>query len=288
MLVSRRLYWRKLIIMTSQGNITRIYVSTFGKKCYQLRKHEIPIEVGSTGRNNQIYSTCDNTGDNIAYENPYMGELTGIYWIWKNDKSLKDDDIIGFRHYNKKFFLMTKHKIEKLIWNKGYDFIVRGSRIMGPHADYEQYHLFEEVLAEYDPPLWKTYCSMYERDGRGGGSGANMFITRKKDFDKYCAYIFPLFAKVREAIGEPCGDLASPYHERYCAFFGERLLRPYLIHNNYKLYDCRMQPVGSIPFMLFTFVYQTLRRIVPAPLHNLLPKKLRTKLYDIQRRSSYR
>lgn len=82
-------------------NKIAIYISTYGKKIYKCGlKHGIPIEVGATQRNKNHeckYSVQDNYGENISTENPYYGELTALYWIWKNT----DSTYIGLYHYNK-------------------------------------------------------------------------------------------------------------------------------------------------------------------------------------------
>ena len=44
----------------------------------------------------------DSSGVNISHLNKYYGELTGIYWIWKNHlKNLNKNDLIGNCHYRK-------------------------------------------------------------------------------------------------------------------------------------------------------------------------------------------
>ena len=77
----------------------KIYISTFGQRVIKV-DGGVPIEVGAANRNNFIYQLHDNTGENISTENEYYGELTGLYWIWKNT-DIQDDDIVGFCHYNK-------------------------------------------------------------------------------------------------------------------------------------------------------------------------------------------
>ena len=63
----------------------KLYISTFGFKCDWI-KNGTPIEVGAANRNNFIYSLRDDSGENISNDNAYWGELTGLYWIWKNQR----------------------------------------------------------------------------------------------------------------------------------------------------------------------------------------------------------
>ena len=44
-----------------------------------------PLQVGSALHESLGYLS-DNEGDNISEQNPYYSELTGHYWVWKNDK----------------------------------------------------------------------------------------------------------------------------------------------------------------------------------------------------------
>lgn len=44
----------------------------------------------------------DTNENNISYLNKYYGEMTGIYWIWKNKlRNFLDQDWIGNCHYRK-------------------------------------------------------------------------------------------------------------------------------------------------------------------------------------------
>ena len=59
--------------------------------------------------------TGDNTGDNISLRNKYYSELTGIYWIYKNQSS----EIVGTCHY-RRFFTPNiesfHYKLKRLLY----------------------------------------------------------------------------------------------------------------------------------------------------------------------------
>lgn len=54
--------------------------------------------------------TGDDTGDNISLKNRNYCELTGLYWLWKNNQC----DIIGVCHY-RRFFLEKDACLQKNI-----------------------------------------------------------------------------------------------------------------------------------------------------------------------------
>ena len=54
-------------------------------------------------------------GENISELNSYYGELTGLYWVWKNKLiDMKKDDLIGNCHYRKLWLndFYTKSKLD--------------------------------------------------------------------------------------------------------------------------------------------------------------------------------
>ena len=66
----------------------------------------IPLHVGRALGGDLGYLN-DNTGENISAWNDRYGELTGVYWVWKNDT---DSDIIGICHY-RRFFVDQDRQI---------------------------------------------------------------------------------------------------------------------------------------------------------------------------------
>ena len=66
----------------------------------------VPLQVGSEEKEDLGY-LCDNTGENISALNCYYSELTGLYWIWKNDH---ETEYVGTCHY-RRFLLNEQEKI---------------------------------------------------------------------------------------------------------------------------------------------------------------------------------
>ena len=252
-----------------------IYISTFGEKIYgKKQKNCIPIEVGAAVRDDEHeckYSLRDDCGVNMSKENPYYGELTAIYWMWKNTNS----SYVGMYHYNKFLNISEDEAIRK--FEEGYDFIVTKKGNFIDHAIPDEYSKFLKVMLDYDSKFYETFNKIANPKGSGFFSGQNMFITTRKHFDEYCSFLFPLLEEVRKSIGD---SNESPYNKRYCAFFAERLLTPWLVYNGLKFYEVSLLQVGS-------WQYQIMLRIYRSKVMFLLPKKLKKMMKKKVRRSSY-
>ena len=59
----------------------------------------VPVQVGRA-RAADLGYIGDDTGVNISEKNCYYGELTGVYWVWKN---IKTSDYVGICHYRRYF-----------------------------------------------------------------------------------------------------------------------------------------------------------------------------------------
>ena len=95
---------------------TQIFVMTHKKFNPPNNPIYIPLQVGAA-LNPDLGYMRDDVGDSISALNPYYGELTGMYWLWKN---YHDADLIGICHYRRFFFnergtLMTQEEYETFI-----------------------------------------------------------------------------------------------------------------------------------------------------------------------------
>ncbi len=214
----------------------RIFASTVGKDTGWIR-NAVPIEVGAAGREARRAEgiLCDDTGDSISRENWYYGELTGLYWIWKN-VSFEDGDVVGFCHYNK---CLDRRNTDRSAAGRifarhgGKYWAVREAETMVPHDYPEDIAILREILGEEDAGYLAAFDALYDENGASRGREKNchagqMFYTDRASFDEYCAFLFRVLGRVRAEIGD-CDRPA--YHARYCAFLGERLLSVYLTAN---------------------------------------------------------
>jgi len=205
--------------------MVKMYVSTFGRKVKW--EDGIPIEVGAALRNNCHYELRDDQGDNISEDNPYYGELTGLYYIWKN-LEFDEADIVGYCHYNKRLNISFEDVMKYFSFSpmnkEGTRWIVMKQVHMPCHAYPEDTTVLLDVLREYYPDYYDAWERVFDASGEGYCSSGQMFYTTAEELDKYCTFLFGVLEKVRNRIGNVDREA---YHKRYCAFFGERLTNVY-------------------------------------------------------------
>ena len=183
----------------------------------------------------------DNTGDNIADKNASYCELTALYWIWKN----ADDVCKGLVHYRRYF---GKRALSSRVGDiLGYDALVEmldGCDIIAAKPAVYHVNARDQLLMDCCTP--ETFdkleasverCSPgYTDDFRAFFAGNrcaqyNMMFCRRKLFDDYCAWLFPVLFSLEDQV-----DLtgASDYQRRLFGFLSERLLNVWIRHNNLK------------------------------------------------------
>lgn len=224
---------------------------TYADKKYYNGHSFLPISAGSLNSNIQ----SDNTGDNISEKNPRYGELTAVYWAWKN---LKNVDIIGMSHYRR--FLMTRssgfvkthyditwENFLDLNYNpkvfetdlKKYDFVVskkwhfEGKTI---ESQYLEHHPFPEDLQLLRSILLDLHLEavpFYDEYLKGSDTyTCCLFVTSWEQFDKLCSWMFPVLFELEKRL-----DFSkyNVYQQRMIAFLYERLLNVYFKLGNYQM-----------------------------------------------------
>ena len=69
----------------------------------------IPVGLGKNISSKKFL--LDSKGENISHKNPFYGEYSFHYWLWKNEiKNLKEENWIGFCQY-RKFWSNTEEKL---------------------------------------------------------------------------------------------------------------------------------------------------------------------------------
>ena len=73
-----------------------------------------PIQTGKAATGWDLGILSDDTGDNISSKNPYYGELTCWYWVWKNWLPQHPEcEYIGFTQYRRMLQLGEDRKVDR-------------------------------------------------------------------------------------------------------------------------------------------------------------------------------
>lgn len=204
----------------------------------------LPVHVGAEGKESLGY-TPDNTGDNISIKNPNYCELTGLYWAWKN----LDAEYYGLAHYRRHFSngshsrdkwerIISQAELEKKL--SEYDVLLPKPRnywIESTYSHYSHAHhavdldttraILEERYPKYIPAFDKVM-------GLPVGHRFNMFVMKKKYFDRWCAFLFDVLFELEKRL-----DISS-YNQNDARVFGfvaERLIDVWLITNKVRYKD---------------------------------------------------
>ena len=229
-----------------------IYIATQKKYDFPKNKNYIPLLVGKPFETLDI-GFNDNVGESISAKNPFYCELTGHYWIWKNDHQ---SDIVGLCHYRrflwindirqrlcKKNFVTLNEEVERYldtcniesIFNH-YDIILPRpyafskdnikSQFISYHGQ-ENYKLMLSALQNLYPDYFVTAKSVFNRRYE---YLANLLITKKVIFDAYSEWLFNVLQDVEDHL-----NLEDKNNARLLGYMGERLLNLYVFHNKLRI-----------------------------------------------------
>ena len=201
------------------------------KKVDYIPNHRTPLFVGH-GKNENNYIR-DNTFDNIASLNPYFCELTGLYWIWKNDHT---SEFVSIEHYRRFFFSTPFNpikynkmykKVSKygIIATKKYKHSLTNIEYYAKHHYGQDFDVIYNIIKDIYPEYIDDYdFVMNSRQS----SMLNMICCKKEIFDSYCEWLFSILFKAEQIISYKERD---SYQQRVFGFLSERLLNVWLHHN---------------------------------------------------------
>lgn len=226
----------------------KIYAMTHKKFETPINKMYIPLQVGAATHDKLGY-LCDDVGENISKQNCYFAELTGVYWMWKNEK---EADYLGVCHYrryllNAKGKLFQESEIEKILKTEGYD-IITTKKVILDHSYYEGFsgrHNIQDLIETQKaieklcPEYLSTYIELVNKNETYFG---NMMITDKRTFDKYAEWLFTIFHEVQKYIDPSKYD---NYRMRVYGFISEFLLYVWTVHNKLNSLECDVAVIGE-------------------------------------------
>ena len=193
--------------------------------------------------------------DNIAHLNPKLNEMTSIWCYWKN--LMKDADYIGFQHYRRFFNQADFLDIEQydfidakpipMVFNMSY---FTGSPIPNfvptdVKNGYAICHKIED-WNKMETLLKKTPYYVFFEDWKNQNSlssPCNLFIMKKKMFEEYCEFIFPILFELEKNISLEGRD---GYQRRALAFISERLTSLFIYSKKQQGY--KSKTIGTMYF----------------------------------------
>lgn len=221
--------------------MTKIFTMTHKKFAEPEDTVYVPLQVGKSGHEDFGY-LGDDTGDSISDLNCYYGELTGIYWLWKNYQGQEN---IGICHYRRFFIndameLLTEQDYEEIL--SKYDVIT--SKAMYADEPYREYYgkahnikdLEEEgrVIQELFPEDYPVFCKVMSEKKHYFG---NLMVMSRKHFDEYCTWLFAIFFELEKRIDVSSYD---EYHRRVFGFLSEQLLLVWLTARGLSVYEAKV------------------------------------------------
>lgn len=245
---------------------------TFGQRPYYTAEGFLPIAAG--GGRTDIQS--DDVEDNISTKNKVFGELTAVYWAWKN---LHDIDIIGMSHYRrylipskglcnglipytKTFYNITWSHFQNLrytltpferILNSGkvdfvfakrwhFDHLTIREQFLQNHPFPEDLELTRTILSKHHPEAIEAWDKFMI------GSDAYcccLFICKWEQFDNLCSWMFPILFEIERNLDIRKYD---SYQQRIIAYLYERLLNVYIDYFHFRIMETPFYMIGDGPF----------------------------------------
>lgn len=228
---------------------TSIFVMTH--KAYDEPKdpvyRSLQVGRGSDNADKSLPYLGDDTGDNISKLNWLYGELTGLYWLYKN---YKESDNVGICHYRRFYVnddgsLYNERDFERIL--SSYD-IITSDRNISSDSVYDGYalsHNIDDLIAcgraidELSPGYRKAFDEVL-----AGNSCcyANLCVMPHGLFDEYCGWLFAVFDIASKDIDVSDYD---NYHKRVYGFLSEILLNVWILAKGLKAYEARIGVMGE-------------------------------------------
>lgn len=207
----------------------------------------------------------DNLGDNISEKNKSFCELTGLYWIWKNDKASEVAGMVHYRRYlkdinsGKRKVPITEESMRKILMK--YDMILPKKEKFPASVGYAyrmmHYAKDLEVTRNVIVERHSEYLNAFDEIMNGRELHiCNIMVCRKPLFDEYCEWLFDILFEVERRI-----DI-SDYDSRQKRVFGylaERLLNVWVMARRItvrelEMYNTEKNLVNTIKGKIYKFM----------------------------------
>lgn len=229
-------------------NLT-LYCNSFaGKDPLHIQSNQKTLMCGSHQLSPSIKQSClakgyilDDTNQNISHLNHLLGDLTGLYWIWKNT----NEEFVGTNQY-RRFYddhqLQTLFPLDKTTLYVS-DFLYFGESVwhqyIASHGDLGMKLLKKAISLKNVSIDERMFNSLFHTNKL---SSCNTFFAHKTLFDKVCQILFDIIFELYRGskylleftqFGLHTGR--DPNDKRLLAFLAERILNIIYFNSNYFL-----------------------------------------------------
>ena len=228
----------------------KIYVVTHKKLSFEKLPEGYAAIHAGRAISEELGYQGDNSGQSISELNPYLNEMTAIYWIWKNIST----DYVGIAHY-RRFFTLDDSKDfseEKILTAEQAKSLLQKYDIIVAKEEYHIYNLYsflirdngvklsmlalqltKNMIERYQP----DYLDVFDYAAKNGVIyKCNMMITRKYVFDSYCQWLFSFLLEAEKEFKKLVPmDKLSTLQKRIFGFISERMLTVWLIKNRLRV-----------------------------------------------------
>lgn len=227
----------------------RLTVAVISHKPYRMPTDPMymPLHVGAALNPDVLPDWLqDNTGDNISERNAKYSELTGLYWMWKND----DSDFQGIVHYRRHFgttnwlaWVTCRDRFDRIIGSEetlrlleDTDIILPRKRNYYIETIYSHYaHTFpseqlgttRDIIAEQQPEYLPAFDALMK------GKKAhmfNMFVMSREKLGEYCSWLFAILEELEHRTDD---SAYSAFNARYLGRISEMLMDVWLNTREY-------------------------------------------------------
>ena len=183
----------------------------------------------------------DDTGDNVSHLNHWLGDLTGLYWVWKNTS----DEFVGTNHYRRfwdeSFISTLSYQPNTLYVNKpGYftcdtyhQYVEAhteiGLIVLREAASQGKLNITTEMVDQLKQVNFLFTCGM--------------FFGERKIFDKVCEVLFENIFELYHGSKYVLPYIQPQDQKRMIAFVGERILTLIYMNKERYLGNVDLQPV---------------------------------------------
>lgn len=177
----------------------------------------------------------DDTGDNISHLNKWLGDLTGLYWVWKNTNNeyvgtnqyrrfYEDSDLLLLDLKPNTIYITAPLVFDTNNYSSTYDQFVRH------HTDLAfkiLYGAIAENKVNFPPHLIEGLRGINHL------SPCNMFFAQRDTFNKLCDILFSIIMELYEGSKYAMPWIQPAGQSRMLAFLAERILHMVYLNKNY-------------------------------------------------------